>query len=127
MHTRHFFCWLELFFKNPRADFCHIAGINCSERGATLIFSLRLLLDSGISVACSLKDRLPRIARKLFPILVQVLCRNPWISSPWGAKIQTGRLRSSRFSSSPMFPDGTKWHETLVFLYTYRLPSANNP
>jgi hypothetical protein len=56
-----FFAVLNFLEKLP-ADFCHIADVNCRERGATLIFSLRLLPDSGISVACSLKDRLPRIA-----------------------------------------------------------------
>ena len=38
-----------------------MASVNCRERGATMIFSLRLLLDSDISVACSLRDRLPGI------------------------------------------------------------------
>src|SRR5689334_17798804 len=60
------------FFKNPRADFCHIASVNCRERGATLIFSLRLLLDSGISVACSLRDCLSGIVTQVFPIVTQV-------------------------------------------------------
>ena len=70
-YARLFFCRLE-FFQNPRADFCHITNVNCRERGATLIFSLRLLLDSDISVACNLRDRLPRIVTQAFPILVQV-------------------------------------------------------
>lgn len=61
-----FFCRLD-FFLNSRADFCHITSVKCRERGATLIFSLRLLLDSGISVACSLKDCLPEIVTQVFP------------------------------------------------------------
>jgi len=41
---------------------------------------VRLLLDSDIYVACSLRDRLPAIVTKVFPILAQVSSRNPWIS-----------------------------------------------
>jgi hypothetical protein len=111
------------FFQNPRADFCHIACVNCRERGATFIFSLRLLLDSGISVACSLRDRLPEIVTQAFPITVKCCGGVPGflLSVADGA------------SKAPLPPrwiypcDATKWHETLVFLYTYRLPSANNP
>ena len=55
------------FLEKLRADFCHIADVNCREHGATLIFSVRLLLDSVISVACSLKDRLPRIVMQTVP------------------------------------------------------------
>ena len=31
-----------IFFKNPRADFCHISSVNCRERGATFIFFFAL-------------------------------------------------------------------------------------
>jgi hypothetical protein len=97
--------------------------VNCRERGATLIFLLRLLLDSGISVACSLRDRPPEIVTQVFPITVKC-CGGiaGFFSLCGGRRVQSAAL------ASVIYPcDATKWHETLVFLYTYRLPSANNP
>jgi len=94
-----FFVLLK-FFRNPRADFCHIASVNCRERGATLIFSLRLLLYSGISVACSLRDRPPPIVTQAvcqFP--VQVCVRNPGFL-PRADHDPTSRFHLGRFSSS---------------------------
>jgi hypothetical protein len=61
MRMRDFFFLFLIFLKNDRATFCHIAGVNCRERGATSIFFFALLLYSRISVACSLRDRLPQI------------------------------------------------------------------
>ena len=91
------------FFKNPRADFCHIASVNCRERGATLIFSLRLLLDSGISVACSLRDRLPGVVTKVFPA-GEVLRRN---LLPGGHRSKQA-ARASADLPFPMPQSGTK-------------------
>jgi len=91
------------FFKNPRADFCHIASVNCRERGATLIFSLRLLLDSGISVACSLRDRLPGVVTKVFPAC-EVLRGNLLR----GGHRSKQAARASADLSFPMPQSGTK-------------------
>jgi hypothetical protein len=115
-----FAAWI--FFKNSRADFCRLTSMNCRNCGATSFFSLRLLLDSGISIVCSLKDCLPRIVTQAVSRLCGVVQESLDFFSV-AARIRTGRLHSL----DSHLPDATKWHEMLVFLYTYRLPSANNP
>jgi len=60
-----FFCRFE-FFLRLSCGFRHLASVNCRKRGATLIFYVRLLLDSGIFVACSLRDPLPQIVIQSF-------------------------------------------------------------
>jgi hypothetical protein len=58
------------------------------------------------------------------------------VSDPGAGIVQESLDFLSVAASNPYTPlpsvdllssDATKWHEMLVFLYTYRLPSANNP
>ena len=113
----------SIFLKLVCAFLSHRQSVNCRERGATLIFSLRLLVDSGIYVACSLRDRLPGIVTKVFAILAWVWSRSARTSYRVAARNPSAACALADLSS----PRSTKWHEMLVFLYTYRLPSANNP
>jgi hypothetical protein len=58
------------------------------------------------------------------PWLINILrcakCRPSFLST---------KSERSRNACRGVYPssDMAKWHETPVFLYTYRLPSANNP
>jgi len=81
-----------------------------------------LLVDSVVPVACHMRSCLTRIGTEQVGSIRNQLsvCRKRMLSNP-------GLQRRKTRGTGPVLTPISKWHERPEFLYTYRLPSANNP